>query len=118
MSHFPRGIREAIGGGPPMAAEDPCALGFRTNPADELLSGEDWIRLATQTGLTPAEVKVAVYLVQGNTRMEIAQKLSCAKGTVRVHIDRIFTKLKARDRCELVLRVVQIHLQTRDKATG
>jgi len=88
-----------------------------TNPGEHLLSGEDWTRVATLAGLTLEEMKVAALMFQGMSRPQIARKLACAPGTAGAYVQRIFTKLKVRDRLGMALRVMEIHLRTRDRAT-
>jgi DNA-binding NarL/FixJ family response regulator len=94
----------------------PLAL-FSTNPAEELLSGEDWSRVATLAGLTLQEMKVAVCLFESKTRPQIAEQLQCAERTVRFHIERLFAKLNVRDRLSLAQRIIRIHLDSRDLPT-
>jgi DNA-binding NarL/FixJ family response regulator len=88
-----------------------------TNPGEHLLSGEDWTRVATLAGLTLEEMKVTACLFQGMSRPQIAQKLGCAPGTAGAYVQRIFAKLKVRDRLGMALRVMELHLKTRDRAT-
>lgn len=79
------------------------------NPGSDLLSPEDWVRVAEMVHLTPRELTVAVLIFEGRTRYQIARRLGCAPGTVRVYIDRLFAKLNVHDRVGMVLRVVRIH---------
>jgi len=81
------------------------------NPGQDFLSAEDWLRVAERVHLTARELSVAILIFEGHTRWQIARKLKCAPGTVRVYIDRLFAKLKVQDRVGLVLRLVRIHLE-------
>jgi DNA-binding NarL/FixJ family response regulator len=83
------------------------------NPGEDMFSGEDWTLIAASLRLSARELSVAVLMFEGKTRFQIARKLQCAPGTVRVYIDRLFTKLHVMDRLGLVLRIVRIHLQLR-----
>ena len=80
------------------------------HPGHGLLSSEDWVRVATRLQLTARELSVAVLLFEGKTRFQIARKLQCASGTVRVYIDRLFAKLNVKDRLGMVLAIVRLHL--------
>lgn len=92
----------------PQNAADPILL--NENPGVDFLSPEDWLRVAEHARLTGRELVVAVLIFEGLTRYQIARRLHCAPGTIRVYIDRLFDKLNVRDRVGLVLRVMRIHL--------
>lgn len=47
----------------------------------------------TAVALTPAEQKVLELMVRGNRNREIAQELDVAEGTVKSHVNSLFTKL-------------------------
>jgi DNA-binding NarL/FixJ family response regulator len=87
------------------------------NPADGLLSAEDWLRVAGHVGLSTAQTKVAICLFEGKTRRQIAHQLRRSQATVRTHIDRVFAKLHVNDRVSFVQRVMQIHLATLNGST-
>ena len=53
--------------------------------------------------LTDREREVLVEIAKGATNAEISATLYLAEGTVKTHIGRLFTKLRARDRVQLVL---------------
>ena len=88
-----------------------------TNPGEELLSGEDWARVATLAGFTMQEIKVAAYMFRGMSRPQVARTLGCAHDTVSVYVKRIFAKLAVHDRLGMGLRIMQIHLRTRELPT-
>jgi DNA-binding NarL/FixJ family response regulator len=69
-------------------------VGDAAAPAD--LSG----RLAT---LTAREREVLTLIARGRSNTEIGQDLHLAPGTIRTHINRIFTKLDLRDRVQAVI---------------
>jgi DNA-binding NarL/FixJ family response regulator len=83
---------------------------FADDPSGDLLSPEDWVRVGEHVHLTPRELSVAVLIFEGKTRYQIARRLGCAQGTVRVYIDRLFAKLNVHDRVGIVLRVMRVHL--------
>ena len=60
------------------------------NPGEDMFSGEDWTLIAASLHLSARELSVAVLMFEGKTRFQIARKLKCAPGTVRVYIDRLF----------------------------
>lgn len=55
--------------------------------------------------LTPREVEVAVRVARGLTNKRIASECGIREGTVKSHIHRLFHKLRATSRVELVLRL-------------
>lgn len=81
------------------------------NPAEGLLTPEDWEKLTSEMGISAREQSVAELLFVGKSRKQIAQELHCAMGTVRVHIDRLFDKLNVSDRLEFAIRIIRIHLE-------
>jgi PAS domain S-box-containing protein len=56
--------------------------------------------------LTPAEKRVARYLVNGFTSKEIAQALECSPRTVEVHRANMIRKMMVRNSSELVSRLL------------
>jgi DNA-binding NarL/FixJ family response regulator len=53
--------------------------------------------------LTPREREVLVTVARGLTNGEIAQALYMSPATAKTHVSRLFTKLDARDRAQLVM---------------
>ena len=58
-------------------------------------------------GLTPTEVRVAELVGEGLTNPQIAERMFIARGTVKVHVGHIFTKLTVRTRSELAAEVAR-----------
>ena len=79
------------------------------NPADGLLSPEDWRGVALQLHLSAREQSVAILIFEGKSRFQIARQLDCARGTIRVYIDRLFAKLNVADRLGMAMRVMRVH---------
>ena len=57
---------------------------------------------APAVGLTPTEMRVAGYLVNGFTSKEIAKALACSPRTIEVHRANMIRKLNVRNSFELV----------------
>jgi DNA-binding NarL/FixJ family response regulator len=53
--------------------------------------------------LTRRENEIVRYVAMGLRNSEVAQKLSIAEGTVKVHLNNVFQKLNIRDRVQLTL---------------
>ncbi|MEU9328275.1 response regulator transcription factor [Streptomyces canus] len=70
-------------------------LGTRLAAADDL------------SGLTTREREVMMWVAEGHSNDEIAQKLFVSPLTVRTHVHRAMTKLGARDRAQLVVMAYQ-----------
>ena len=60
--------------------------------------------------LTDREREVLVEIAKGATNAEISTTLYMAEGTVKTHIGRLFAKLHARDRVQLVLIAYETEL--------
>lgn len=87
------------------------------DPAEGLLSSEEWISIGIALDLSTRELCVAILIFEGQTRANIARKLHkndgkpVSPGTVRVYIDRLFQKLQVKDRVGFVLRIMRVHLR-------
>ncbi len=62
--------------------------------------------------LTARELEIIGCVARGLRNSEIAEYLSISEGTVKTHINRIFHKLRLRDRVELALYALREHLVT------
>jgi DNA-binding NarL/FixJ family response regulator len=60
--------------------------------------------------LSPRELEVLGLVARGNTNHEIAEALVLSPLTVKTHVSRILTKLRARDRVQLVVIAYQAGL--------
>jgi DNA-binding NarL/FixJ family response regulator len=60
--------------------------------------------------LSPRELEVLGLVAQGNNNREIAEALYLSPLTVKTHVSRILTKLRARDRVQLVVIAYQAGL--------
>ncbi len=63
-------------------------------------TNQDWKKL-----LTAREVATAEEVLQGNSNREIASNLEITERTVKSHISKLFEKLDAKDRLNLVLKI-------------
>jgi DNA-binding NarL/FixJ family response regulator len=59
-------------------------------------------QVAAQHRLTAREGEVLTLLARGRTLAIIARELNIAKGTVRTHIERVYTKLGVHKQQELI----------------
>ena len=64
--------------------------------------------------LTRREQEILALLASGKTNQEIAQILSIALGTVRVHVHAILQKLEVRDRTQAAVLAIQKQLIAKD----
>jgi DNA-binding NarL/FixJ family response regulator len=66
---------------------------------------------AAQIGsLTPREVEVLRLLSQGQTNPQIAQNLLVSRGTVKIHVQHIISKLGVSDRTQAAVRAIEAGL--------
>ena len=55
-------------------------------------------------GLTPKEKRVALYLLHGKSRSEIAQALFISENTVKTHVQNILSKTGLKNQKELMAK--------------
>lgn len=67
-----------------------------------------------ELGLSPREIEVALALTDGGSNERIARRLGIAIGTVRKHLERIYTVLEVNDRTSAAARVRGLSLETFD----
>ena len=61
-------------------------------------------------GLSAREAEIARYVAVGMRNAEVARKLGITEGTIKVHLNNIFKKLRIRDRVELTLYAIRNRL--------
>ena len=62
--------------------------------------------------LTPTEVEVLQHLAQGRTNPQIARTVLSSVSTVKVHVQRIISKLGVSDRTQAAVRAIELGLAT------
>jgi DNA-binding NarL/FixJ family response regulator len=104
--------------GDPLASH-PEAAGLETSQPEATHSGA---HLAGSSGagrfrgteqienLTPREVEVLRLLSQGQTNPQIAQNLLVSRGTVKIHVQHIISKLGVSDRTQAAVRAIEAGL--------
>lgn len=68
--------------------------------------------------LTGREREVLSLIGHGHTNAEIARRLFVGEGTVKTHINHVFTKLSLRDRAAAIIFAYDHNLVDRDRSTG
>ena len=63
-----------------------------------------------QLGITPRELEILELIAAGMSNREIAEKLFVSENTVKTHSSRLFTKLDARRRTQVVQRAKEAGL--------
>ncbi len=106
-----RAVRAVAGGGawldPAVTARVLAIYRTATPPADAAAA-------ADLDGLTSREREVLALIGRGKTNGEIAAQLFVSEGTVKTHINHLFTKLRLRDRAAAVVFAFDHDLVTRD----
>ena len=85
----------------PEPATDVAAIAFITSP--DKGTHLPTVLLQTAYGLTPAEIRLAMLLADGNTLTHAAELLTLKKETVRSQLKSIFLKTNTRRQAELIL---------------
>jgi DNA-binding NarL/FixJ family response regulator len=81
-----------------------------THPgAHQAGSGGSWQSRTTEEmeSLTPREVEVLRLLSQGQTNPQIAKNLMVSRGTVKIHVQHIISKLGVSDRTQAAVRAIE-----------
>ena len=84
------------------------------NPADGLISSEEWQQLGELYALSGRELKVAEMMFAGLNREQIALELRKPDGTclssntVRVYTDRLLRKLNVADPTQMAIRLLRV----------
>ena len=61
-------------------------------------------------GITPREAEVLKLLARGKTNPQIAQDLEVSRGTVKIHVQNIISKLGVSDRTQAAVRAIELGL--------
>jgi DNA-binding NarL/FixJ family response regulator len=101
-SHAAETLREAIRAVAEGAVWMPPALRRRLAAAQSAA--------APSEKLTTRESELVRYVAMGLRNAEVARKLSITEGTVKIHLNNIFSKLNIRDRVELTLYALRTRL--------
>lgn len=72
----------------------------------DFVSKAEWSFVQEELGLSPQQTQIVRCLLQAKADKQIASDLGIAMATVRTHMSRLFQKLDANDRVELVLHVL------------
>ena len=106
-----RAVRSVAAGGawldPAVTARVLAIYRTATPPADAAA-------VADLDGLTSREREVLALIGRGRTNGEIAAELFVSEGTVKTHVNHLFTKLRLRDRAAAVVFAFDHGLVTRD----
>ena len=77
-------------------------------PGQELVSTDQWNKISLLLKLSGRELQVCRLLMDGHTRLSIAQQLGIKGRTVRQYLEQLHVKLRVSNRVGLVLRVIQV----------
>ena len=93
-------------GEPPASRAD--AMGSEASHTGAHQAGS---RVAAQMeSLTPREIEVLRLLSQGQTNPQIAQNLLVSRGTIKIHVQHIISKLGVSDRTQAAVRAIEAGL--------
>jgi DNA-binding NarL/FixJ family response regulator len=72
--------------------------------------GRELLKAGQTEVLTPREVEVLRLLSQGQTNPQIAKNLMISRGTVKIHVQHIISKLGVSDRTQAAVRAIELGL--------
>lgn len=72
------------------------------------LDPDIWSEVAVTLDLTPQQCKVVNLILRGYCDKQIAAELKLSYSTVRTHLGRLFQRIGAQDRSELILAIFAI----------
>ena len=86
-------------------------------PRHEILSPEEWSRIAEVFGLSPRELEVVRHIFDGEVESQIAFELGISIHTVHEYVKRNYAKLGGvTDHRELILCILAEHLKSASPA--
>ena len=72
------------------------------------LSGEAWTRIVRSLGLSPREAEIVALLLSDDNRDDsIAEELAISRHTVHTYLERLYRKVGASSRSQVVTRIFQ-----------
>ena len=77
----------------------------------QFLTGAEWNAIAVHLELTPRERGLLREAVLGVSEDGIAKELGISRNTVHAHMTRMYRKVGARDRAQLVLCVFRAYVE-------
>lgn len=81
-------------------------FGFMLHKATE--NNQTTVDLSVLNVLTPREREVFALLPSGKSNAELGQLLGIASGTVKIHVERILSKLNLKDRTQAAVKAVEL----------
>jgi DNA-binding NarL/FixJ family response regulator len=102
------GVAESEAGEDPPAQEATHAASGTASGAGDGAAGRG--EAERIESLTPREVEVLRLLSQGQTNPQIAQNLMVSRGTVKIHVQHIISKLGVSDRTQAAVRAIEVGL--------
>jgi two-component system response regulator len=98
------GIQQALDGDMPLAA------GVRRELVADLLSGHPKILTdeAEAAGLAPRERELLIWLGQGLTNAQIADKMFISEGSVKQYLSHVGDKMGLKSRTQILVRAIQM----------
>ena len=74
------------------------------------MASESEVRLPDNVRLTPREVEILTYIVEGYSSKQVADLLFVSKRRVDFHLDNIYEKLNVTNRMQALQRAVRLGL--------
>lgn len=75
------------------------------------LSETAWTTIVRSLRLSAREADVVELILSGHTETEMAMTLKISRHTVHSHLERLYRKLGVTDRCQVVVRIFQQHVE-------
>jgi DNA-binding CsgD family transcriptional regulator len=84
---------------------------MQNTPAMMFVPDPAWLSIVQSLRLSAREAQIARLLLNDATEGAIAETLSISPHTVHTHLERLYRKLNARSRCQVVIRIFQRYVE-------
>lgn len=81
------------------------ADGWIGGPPSSHLSNDEWQRIADSLRLSARQLQIARCVFDGLDEPSIGHQLGVSSHTIHSHLNRLYTKIRVKNRCELIVRV-------------
>lgn len=82
----------------------------------KILTESEWLEISSRLHLSARESQIVRLMLCSLLQSSIAKRLRISPHTVHTHVDRVYRKVRVSGRCELVLKVLETHVELTRRA--